>query len=206
MLVIGMTGGIASGKSTVAQRLRELGAVVLDADQVARDVVDPGTPALQEIREFFGNRVIAEDGTLDRKVLADIVFADATRRSRLESIIHPRVREKMEADVAQLRAEGRTEVVICDIPLLFETGMSLDPFDRILVVYAPKEKQIRRLMERNGLTPEEAQLRLEAQWPTEEKVRRADDVIDNSGSIVDTLRQVDEVWSGWKKLTRRAHR
>ena len=144
--------------------------------------------------------IIATDGTLDRRLLGQIVFKDATKRKQLENIIHPRVRQRMKADLETLKDEGKTSVTICDIPLLFETGMNLEAFDRILVVYATRERQKRRLMERNQLSEEEAELRIRSQIPTEHKVRRADDVIDNSGSLEDTLRQVDQIWDTWQRL------
>lgn len=200
MLVIAMTGGIASGKSTVANRLRELGAVVLDADQLAREVVEPGQPALEEIRRTFGDEVITPEGRLDRPALAKIIFSDTDRRQQLEAIVHPRIRQRMKDDLDRLRTDPNVSVVICDIPLLFETGMSLEPFDRVLVVWAPVEQQIQRLKERNGLTAEESRARIAAQWPTEEKVKRADDVIDNSKDLPSTLHQVDQLWQEWMRL------
>ncbi len=200
MLVVALTGGVATGKSTVSRRLMELGAAVLDADQAAREVVEPGEPALEEIRAAFGPGVIASDGTLDRQALGEIVFNDKSRRSELEAIIHPRVRQRMDQALHRLKAEGRFQVVVCDIPLLYETGMSLARFDRVLVVYAPFEVQKRRLMNRNDLNEAQAEARIRAQLPTEEKARRADDVIDNTGELYETLRQVGEVWKEWLRL------
>lgn len=195
-----MTGGVATGKSTVADRLRGLGAAVLDADQMARDVVRLGEPATEEIRRVFGGGVFAPDGSLDRMALGEIVFNDRTRRAELEAIIHPRVRRRMREELERLRADGRVRVAVCDIPLLYETGMNLNTFDRILVVYAPFEAQKRRLVQRNALSREQAEARIRAQMPTEEKVRRADDVIDNSGDLEETMRQVERVWEEWQRL------
>lgn len=205
MLVIGLTGGIATGKSTVARRLGELGVPVIDADQLAREVVEPGEPALDEIRERFGPGVIDEHGRLDRAALGSIVFADEGARKALEAIVHPRIRRRMREIVNQLKQDG-APLVVCDIPLLFETGVGLDWVDRTVVVYAPRHVQRERLMARNGLTPEEAERRIASQLPIEEKARRADVVIDNTGALDQTLRQVDRLWKEWMRDARRTDR
>lgn len=200
VLVIGLTGGVATGKSTVASYLQELGAIVLDADVYAREAVRPGEPALEEIRRAFGDEVILPDGSLDRARLARIVFSDERRRKELEAIVHPRVRSRMAAELADWRKRGTARVVVCDIPLLFETGIGREAFHRILVVFAPREVQKQRLMRRNGLSAEEAEMRIRAQIPTEEKVKQADDVVDNSGDLADTYRQVERIWKEWQRL------
>lgn len=205
MLLIGLTGGVATGKSTVVRRLKELGAAVIDADQLAREVVEPGEPALEEIRQRFGPEVIGEDGQLDRARLARIVFEDEEARKALEAIVHPRIRSRMRAKIEEFKAQGEP-VVVCDIPLLFETGVALDWVDRTVVVYAPKEVQLQRLMARNGLTLEEAERRIAAQMPTEEKARRADAVIDNSRGLEETFRQVDALWKEWMRDAAGTHR
>lgn len=205
MLLIGLTGGVATGKSTVVRRLKELGAAVIDADQLAREVVEPGEPALEEIRQRFGPEVIGEDGQLDRARLARIVFEDEEARKALEAIVHPRIRSRMRAKIEEFKAQGEP-VVVCDIPLLFETGVALDWVDRTVVVYAPKEVQLQRLMARNGLTLEEAERRIAAQMPTEEKARRADAVIDNSRGLEETFRQVDALWKEWMQDAAGTHR
>lgn len=197
MLIVGLTGGIATGKSTVSRRFAELGAEVIDADLIAREIVEPGEPALMEIHRLFGPSVIDEEGRLDRAALAEIVFRDAHARKKLEAIIHPRVRGRMRSRVERVKEEGRAPVVICDIPLLFETQVNLDWIDRTLVVYAPPDVQRERLMARNGLSEDEAERRIQAQIPVAEKVRRADYVIDNSGDLVETLKQVDRLWKEW---------
>lgn len=205
MLIIGLTGGVATGKSTVARRLRELGVPVIDADQLAREVVEPGEPALEEIRERFGPEVFDGTGRLDRARLAAIVFRDEKARKDLEAIVHPRVRSRMRAMIEELKQKGEP-VVVCDIPLLFETGVGLDWVDQTVVVYAPREVQKGRLIARNGITPEEAERRIAAQLPICEKARRADVVIDNSGSLEETFRQVDRLWKEWVRDASRADR
>lgn len=199
MLIVGLTGGIATGKSTVARRLQELGAWLIDADRIAREVVEPGEPALEEIRARFGPEVIGPDGRLDRARLGQIVFRDEKAREDLEAIVHPRVRQKMRETIERLRREHDTGVIVCDIPLLFETGVGLEWVDRTVVVYAPIEVQRERLMQRSGLDREEAERRIAAQLPTDEKARRADYVIDNSGDLESTLEQVDRLWEEWMR-------
>lgn len=197
--MIGLTGGVATGKSTIAKRFAELGAAVLDADRFAREAVEVGQPALEEIRARFGEEVIASDGSLDRKALGAIVFRDAAARRDLEAIVHPRVRERMKRCLDALRRQGYGGVAILEIPLLFESRGSLELVDRVLVVYAPRSLQVERLMRRNQLTWEEAVLRVDAQLPIDEKVARADYVVDNSGSLDEAFRQVDRLWEEWGK-------
>ena len=197
MLIVGLTGGIATGKSTVSRRFAELGAEVIDADLIAREIVEPGEPALAEIQRRFGPGVIDASGRLDRAALAEIIFRDENARKALEAIIHPRVRGRMRSRIERVKQEGRAPVVICDIPLLFETQAGLEWVDRTLVVYAPRQVQLQRLMARNGLTEAEAERRIEAQIPVAEKARRADYVIDNSGDLADTIKQVDQLWKEW---------
>lgn len=200
MLTVGLTGGVATGKSTVARRLRELGAEIVDADLLARDVVAPGEPGLREVQREFGDDVIAADGTLDRGKLGAIIFASPDRRKALEAIIHPKVRARMRDAVLRVREHGTASVVVCDIPLLYESGVNLELVDRVLVVYARPEVQKERLMKRNQLSAEEADARIAAQLPTRAKAERADDVIDNSGALEETLQQVDRIWKEWQSL------
>lgn len=189
-MIIGLTGGIATGKSTVASMLRERGAAIVDADQVAREVVEPGRPALREIVNRFGPAILNEDGTLNRKKLGEIVFADPARRKELEAITHPAIRARMREMTAALQAEDPDRLIVADIPLLFEAGLERQ-YECVLLVYVPREIQKERLMKRDGLTEEEAERRLAAQMDIEEKKRRADYVIDNSGTPEETARQVD---------------
>jgi dephospho-CoA kinase len=190
MLRVGLTGGIASGKTVVSDRLRQLGAVVIDADQLAREVVQPGTPALSAIVGRFGPAVVS-GGALDRPTLARIVFADPGARSDLERIVHPAVR----ARAAELESEAPGDAVVVHvIPLLVETGQH-DDFDAVVVVDVEPETQLDRLQARSSLTADEAGARLAAQATREQRLAVADHVLDNSHSLGDLESQVDGLWS-----------
>jgi dephospho-CoA kinase len=177
--LVGLTGGIASGKTTFAGALRAHGVPVVDADALSRAAVAPGTPALAEIVRVFGTGVLAPDGALDRKRVAAIVFADPAARRRLEAVIHPAVRAAMAAETARLAAEGHA-LAFYDTPLLYEVGLEA-LLDSVVVVWAPLHVQRERLVLRDGLTPDEADARLAAQLPLDEKAARADFVVDNGG-------------------------
>jgi dephospho-CoA kinase len=192
-VIIGLTGGIATGKSTVSAMLAELGAAVVDADQVAREVVLPGEPALRQVAETFGQAVLNEDGTLNRKKLGEIVFADEMKRKALEAILHPAIRQVMNDRIDRLERENPGRLVVADIPLLYETGLDAR-YPEVLVVYVPPDVQLERLMKRDGLTEAKARERLNAQLPIDEKKKRADWVIDNSGTLEETRRQVLDFW------------
>jgi dephospho-CoA kinase len=192
-MIIGLTGGIACGKSTVAGMLAERGARIVDADKIAREVVQPGSPALEEIAARFGREMIMADGSLNRKKLGELVFRDPEARKALEAIQHPRIRAIMLERMAQYERENPAGLVVADIPLLYESGLETW-FPEVMVVYVPREVQIARLTARDGLTREQAEARLQAQLPIEEKKRRADFVIDNSGTLADTERQVEAFW------------
>jgi len=192
MRLIGLTGGIASGKSTVDRMLAARGAAVVDADLLAREVVEPGQPALAEIAAEFGAGVLLPGGGLDRAALGAVVFADAERRERLNAITHPRVRALMGERVAAALAGGAPLVVV-DVPLLFEGGLQAQ-FEGVLLVWVPAELQLHRLVERDGMAEAEARARLAAQMPIDEKRALATWVIDNSGSVEDTERQVAAWW------------
>lgn len=187
---IGLTGGVASGKSLVAGLLAEWGAVIIDADLLARWAVAPGTPGLQSVADEFGGDVFADDGSLDRPALGALVFADEQARRRLEAIIHPEVR-RLAAELEDDAADG--SVVVHVIPLLVETGQH-DDFDLLVVVDAPPELQLERLMARNDLDEAAATARLAAQATRQQRLDVADWVIDNGGSVRDTERQVDLLW------------
>ena len=199
---VGLTGGIACGKSTVSRMLEACGAAIVDADRIAREVVRPGTPALDEIREAFGAGVLTPEGELDRKRLGSIVFADPKARRRLESITHPRIRAEMLRQMTEWNEKDPDKLVVLDIPLLYESGLENKyDFAEIIVVYIPREMQIERLMQRDGLSRQEAERRLAAQWPIEEKRSRADVVIDNSGTLQDTERQVRAYYASRSRPT-----
>lgn len=187
---VALTGGIATGKSFCLGRFAALGVPTIDADQLAREVVAPGTAALEAIRARFGAAVIRDDGTLDRQALGAIVFAEDSARADLEAIIHPEVYRRISLWLAN-QPRG-TRVAIADIPLLFETGHEHD-FDCVIVAACEPDEQLRRLMHRDALPVEAARARLAAQWPIAEKVRRADCVIHTDGSHLETERQVAEV-------------
>jgi len=185
---IGLTGNIAAGKSAVTSRLRAHGVTVIDADQLAREVVAPGTPAHAAIVARWGTRVIATDGTLDRAVLRAIVFGDAGERAALEGITHPAIAQRREARVAECAAQGE-QVVILDIPLLFEAGLA-KTVDQILLVDAPVALRRERLIRDRGLSDPEAEAMIAAQSPSEEKRARADWIIENDGSLESLDEQV----------------
>ncbi|HUG50718.1 MAG TPA: dephospho-CoA kinase [Terrimesophilobacter sp.] len=195
MYLIGLTGGIASGKSLVAERLAAHGAVHIDADQLARRVVEPGTPALARIAEEFGEAVIRPDGTLDRTAVGALIFRDAERREVLNSITHPAVKALARELIAEAAAHNPHAVVVYDVPLLVEAGVNGDnAFDLIVVVHASLETRIQRLIELRGLTRQEAMHRLNSQATDTERLAVADLVIDNDGDLADTLAQVDRLW------------
>jgi dephospho-CoA kinase len=191
--LIALTGGIASGKSTIAARLAELGAVVVDADALAREVVEPGEPALAAVRDAFGDGVIREDGSLDRPALGRIVFADPAKRHVLNGIVHPAVLHRSHAAFAEALARDRNAVVVYDVPLIDARGVG--EFERIVVADAPVEVRVERLVRLRGMTEEDARARVAAQLSDDDRRRLASDVIDTSGTLDRTLTQVDALWS-----------
>lgn len=194
MTTIALTGGIASGKTTIANRLRELGAVVLDADQFARAAVEPGTPALRAIRDRFGEHVLCDDGTLDRARLGAIVFADDDEREALNAIVHPEIRRLTDDAKRAARADDPDAIVVHDIPLLLESRHNYD-YDEIWVADAPAEVRLERLLEDRGLDRVEGQRRIDAQVSDDERRRVADVLFDTTAPLGDTLDQVDREWA-----------
>lgn len=186
----GLTGSIATGKSTVARMLKELGAEIIDADQISREVVQPGQTGWQQVANAFPE-VINPDHTIDRQKLASIIFADKTARARLEAIIHPLVFDRIRAQGELLERQGK--IVFADIPLLYETNCQ-EWLDEVWLVYVPEAIQLQRLMNRDHLSEAEALQRIRAQIPIEIKKQLADRVIDNSGSLWETKLQVDSLW------------
>jgi dephospho-CoA kinase len=199
MLKVGLTGNIAAGKSTVAEVWRSLGATVVDADELARRAVDPGTPAFSAIAAEWGEEVVEPDGGLDRAALRRIVFADPAARERLEQIVHPAVAELREELYREAEARGEA-VIVADIPLLFEVGL-VDEFDLVVLVDAPEETRLVRLVGDRGLDPAEAQKMIAAQMPSELKRARADYVVENAGTVDEVRRRARDVW---QELERRA--
>jgi dephospho-CoA kinase len=200
LLRVGLTGGIGSGKSEVARRLAEHGAVLIDADVAARQVVEPGSPGLARIAAAFGDEVLRPDGSLNRERLGEIVFADPGLRGKLNAIVHPLVREWMqEAEHAAVQTDGDA-IVVHDVPLLAESRGKAG-FDAVIVVDVPPDLQLERLVSQRGMAAEQASARMAAQASREQRLAVADIVIDNSGSLDDLDRRVTEVWSD---LERRA--
>lgn len=193
MRIIALTGGIATGKSTVAAMLARWGAGLVDADRIAREVVEPGTPGLQEVVAAFGPDVLSGSGALDRERLSAIVFSDPASRRRLEAITHPLIRARIADRVAAL-AELQPQLIAVDIPLLFESDRASDFPDGVLLVYTDPATQLRRLRERDGLEGEPARQRLAAQLPIARKRELATWVIDNGGSRQETEAAVDAWW------------
>lgn len=198
MITVGLTGNIGSGKSSVARLLKQLGAEVIDADALARQATSE-TAVLKQIETAFGPAVI-KDGQLDRPAMAQIVFSDPAKRQTLNSIIHPWVRREAARLAASCRAAGAS-VLVQDIPLLFESGLQAD-FDSVVVVTAPLDLRVQRVMQRSGLAAEEVRRRDAAQLPLEEKAARADFTVDNSGSEEDLLEQVKKLWAELHKQSR----
>ncbi len=198
-LLLGVTGGIASGKSTVARMLEELGAPVIDFDALSRFVVEPGKPAWKDIVAYFGEQVLLEDKTLDRKKISEIVFRDPEKRKRLEGFTHPRIYEDFRRLVKEYTQKDPDVIIQVVVPLLIEANLQY-LFHKLLLVYIPQEKQIERLMDRDKISREMAQNILTAQLPIDEKKVYADFIVDNSGSLEETKRQVGEVWQKLKKF------
>ena len=189
MKIIGLTGGIASGKSTAAEILNEQGAVVIDTDQLAHRIMEPGEPAWQDIVAHFGQDILNNDGSIDRGALGAIVFADAQQLQQLNRITHPRAGERLQQELEALRRSGR-QLVFIEAALMYETGMDR-LCSEIWVVWVDQINQRQRLMERNGFSPEEAQQRIAAQMSLDEKARRADLVIDNNADLLQLRKQVE---------------
>jgi dephospho-CoA kinase len=194
VIVVGLTGGIGSGKSEVARRLAALGAVVVDADAIAREVVAPGTPGLAQVVAEFGDEVLAADGSLDREKVAAIVFADPDARARLNGIVHPLIGAAMIERTAAAGEADPHAVVVNDVPLLVEGGMS-DRYDAVVVVDTEPETQLRRLVEQRGMTEADARARMAVQATREQRLAVADYVVDNTGDLDHLDRQVREVWA-----------
>lgn len=190
--VIGLTGGIASGKSLVSQQLQRLGAVVIDADRIARDLAEPGGALLEAITREFGSLYLDNPGRLDRKALGSLVFNNPEALGRLNRITHPLILAEIERLLQSYRCSGRS-IVVLDAPLLLETGLEKS-VDEVWVVMVDFQTQLKRLMERDGLTEAEARQRISLQMPLEEKERRADRTIDNRGTPEETERQVNLAW------------
>ena len=200
MQVIGLTGGIASGKSTVSRILKNAGAVIIDADRIARDVVKKGLPAYRKIIDTFGDKVLSPDGEIDRSVLGDIIFNDPQKKQLLNRIVHPFVSKEKNLQLKHIEKTHPNTIVILDIPLLLEAQMHKD-LSEVIVVYVPEHTQIKRLMQRDGISEADALARVRSQIPIEEKKDLATIVIDNSGTMENTRKQTLEIFQRFKKQT-----
>ncbi|GAA4835138.1 dephospho-CoA kinase [Paenibacillus vulneris] len=196
---IGLTGGIACGKSTVSQMLVQRGAMLVDADRIAREVVEPGSPVLTQIVERFGSEVLNPDGTLFRKKLGALVFGNPQALKDLENIMHPSIRALIRERMQQYEQSHPDKLVVVDIPLLYESGLQ-SMFEAVMVVYIPRSLQLQRLMDRDKLTEDQAEARLKAQMDIEQKKAKADIVIDNQGTLADTEKQVEAFLRGRRLL------
>jgi dephospho-CoA kinase len=197
MIIVGLTGGVGTGKSTVTNFLRELGAYVIDWDELARKVTRPHSQAWREIVEHFGKSVLNEDLTVDRQKLADIVFSDKRKLAKLNRIVHPRVFEEDERITSEIRSHDPDALIIKDIPLLFEVGHHIS-VDKIVVVSASEQTQLRRLEEK-GISREDARNRIKSQLPLDKKIKSADFVINNDGPLEEAKRQVKEIYLSLRK-------
>lgn len=199
MPLIALTGGIASGKSTIARRLAEHGAVIVDADQIVRDVQGPGSPVLAAIAAEFGDDVILADGSLDRAGLGSRVFGDADAVKRLNAIVHPAVREESKRRFEAAAGADPDAIVVYDVPLLAEARLA-DPWELIVVAHAPAEVRMQRLIALRGLSHDDAAARIASQVPDERRLALADVVVDTGGAVQDTLRQADDLWRDLPRL------
>ena len=202
-MIVGLTGSIATGKSTVSAMLSDLGGVIIDADKIVRQVQRPGEPAWREIVEFFGEEILLPNQELDRAKLGSLVFGNENNRKRLNSIVHPRVRDERDRQTAAAVRANPQAVVIWDIPLLIETGIYKE-VDKVVVVYVDPDTQLQRLLARDELSPEQAKSRIAAQMSIEEKKEYADYLIDNRGSREETQAQVLAVWEALATLAERS--
>lgn len=198
-LLIGVTGGIASGKTTVTHMLRDLGALLIDYDLIARQVVEPGKQAWKEILDYFGSEILQKDQQIDRKRLSKIVFNDLEKRRKLESLTHPRIHDEFVRQLISMAKKNPGAIFQVSIPLMIEQDLQY-MFHKLVVVYVPEEKQIERLMERDRISEAEAHTIIKAQLPIDEKLRHADFVINNAGFPEETKKQVDYLWLKLKKI------
>jgi dephospho-CoA kinase len=202
MVIIGLTGGIGSGKSSVAEMFKNEGAYVIDFDYLARVVVEPDTPAWRDIVDYFGQEILSPDRTLNRSKLAEIVFSDAQSRKALEGFTHPRIFEKRDTLLKDIKTKDPNAIVIVDVPLLFELSLK-KKFDKVILVYVSRDVQIQRAIQRGVLTKEEAEKRLNAQINIEKNKLLSDYIINNEESLKNTRDQVRKVIRELKKLKKR---
>lgn len=195
-LIIGLTGSIGTGKSTIANRFKELDIPVVDADLIARQVVEPGETAYEQIVETFGEQILQLDKTIDRKALGAVVFQDDTKREQLNAIVHPAIRKEIIYQRDAFVDQG-VKCVVVDIPLLYESNL-IDYVDKVLVVYVDEVVQLRRVVSRDNSTDKEAQQRIASQIPVAEKAEKADEVIDNNQTVEESFQQLDDILKKWQ--------
>lgn len=205
MLTVGVTGGVASGKTTVSRIFEEEGAYLIDADQIARELVRPKTPAWRELIRAFGKEILEKSGTLNRKRLAEIAFSDPEKRGLLNRILHPRIKREMEKRARQIGQKDPDAIVIFDVPLLVETGFHHE-VDQVVVVISKEAQQIQRMKKRSGLSEKETRRILSSQLEKEEKMKVADFVIRNEGSIKETRQKAKEVFQELRKVALQSRR
>jgi dephospho-CoA kinase len=198
MLIVGLTGGIASGKSTIADMFKREGAYIIDIDKISRDVVQPGKPAWQDVVHIFGKEVLNEDQTLNRKKVGDIVFSDAEKRKKLEAIIHPKINAEKLMKINEIAKKDNQAIIIIDVPLLIETDKQ-DTVDKVVLVYTSPQGQVERLVKRDGLSLEEARKRLASQMPIENKKKYAHYIINNEKLLEEIQKRVKEIFRELKK-------
>jgi dephospho-CoA kinase len=198
MLIVGLTGGIASGKSTIADMFKKEGAYIIDLDMISRKVVKPGKPAWRDVVHIFGKEVLNEDQTLNRKKVGDIVFSDAEKRKKLERIIHPKIAAEKLMEIKGIAKKDNQAIVIIDIPLLIETNKQ-DTVDKVVLVYTSPQGQVERLVKRDGLSLEDAHKRLTSQMPIEDKKKYAHYIINNDGPLGKIQKEVKEIFRELKK-------
>lgn len=205
VLIVGLTGGIVSGKSTVARMFRQLGADIIDADNIARAIVQPGEKAWKNIVHYFGKEILKDNQEINRKELARIVFADKEKLEKLNKITHPEIVAIIKNKIEEMRSKDSSDGTICiiEVPLLFEANLE-GMMDKIIVVYLNREEQVKRLLIRNSLTQEEAINRIDSQIPMEKKLKKADYVIDNGASLGHTRIQVKQIWQELRQLLARS--
>jgi dephospho-CoA kinase len=202
MVIVGLTGGIGSGKSTVAGMFQDEGAYVIDFDILARIVVEPGKPAWEKIAQYFGPNVLSSDGSINRPALGRVVFAEEKGRKALEGFVHPMILKERDKLIEEIRDENPSSIVIIDFPLLFELGMNED-FDKIVLAYVPRDVQIKRVMKRDGLSMEDVKKRLNAQMPIDEKRNLSDYIINAERAFGDMRGQMKKVMSELNKIAER---
>jgi len=200
MLRVGLTGGIASGKSTVSRMFAELGCKVLDSDRITHELFSPGEPVNRAVAAAFGPSIVASDGSIDRRILGELVFNDVALRQKLNSIVHPAIRQRQEDFLSAVFAASPDAIGMIEAALMFEAG-TYKNYDKVIVVTCSVDEQRRRLRERSGLTPDQIEARISAQMPVSEKAKLADFVIDNSGSTESTRKQVEVIYTRLRALS-----